>query len=111
MSSLRRQELSAEQSWRFWRLWMLVSAVGFGLGWLLGFFVAQAGVGVAGVDFQGGTILGRGGYLIAYGCITGAIPMLREPASPGATDGALRCDDRRCAAGIGFVRLRVWLLA
>ena len=50
----------------FWREWMLASALGFGVGWLLGFFLAQAVVGIDHLDPQGGPVLGPGGYLISY---------------------------------------------
>ncbi len=50
----------------FWREWMLASAGGFGVGGVLGFFLAQAVVGIDHIDSQGGPVLGPGGYLLAY---------------------------------------------
>ncbi|MDA2926004.1 hypothetical protein MYX78_02030 [Acidobacteria bacterium AH-259-G07] len=56
---------------RFWRRWMLASTVGFGVGSVLGFIVAQAVVGKVGRDPQGGPVFGSGGDLIV-----GALAML-----------------------------------
>ncbi len=48
---------------RFWGRWMLASAGGFGVGGVLGFFLARAVVGVDHIDSQGGPVLGPGGDL------------------------------------------------